>query len=371
MSGEHAIHHIVLTGGPCSGKSTAMAYLAEKLGDRGFRVLVVPEVATLLAGGGVDIAHAARHDRALYEAIETEMIVLQGQLRERYTRIARAVGEPTVILYDRAEGDCLAYMGRDAFMDTLADLRLTLHDTVHSYDAVLHLVTAAIGAREHYTLENNAARRETADEAAAVDETLRDAWLGHPHLRVIDNSTGFEGKLERTLAEILSVLGVPVPVERERKFLLADAPDMTAGALARHERVDITQTYLLSDLGEERVRRRSHRGHATFFHTVKTDLPDGDRAEHERIISPGEYRLLLRRADPTRRTINKTRHCLLYGNRYLELDAFHDDHEGLWMLEVEVLDRGEDLDLPAELQIAREVTDDRAYRNAQLALTSA
>lgn len=40
----------------------------------------------------------------------------------------------------------------------------------HSYDGVLHLVTAADGAEEHYTKDNNKARSETPEEARALDK---------------------------------------------------------------------------------------------------------------------------------------------------------------------------------------------------------
>ncbi len=45
---------IVLTGGPCSGKSSSLAFLTEKLSDHGFMVFVVPETATLITGNGID-----------------------------------------------------------------------------------------------------------------------------------------------------------------------------------------------------------------------------------------------------------------------------------------------------------------------------
>ena len=41
------------------------------------------------------------------------------------------------------------------------------------YNMVMHLVSAADGARQFYTLENNEARYETADQAVAVDQKLQ------------------------------------------------------------------------------------------------------------------------------------------------------------------------------------------------------
>lgn len=46
---------IVLTGGPCAGKTTALSYISEKLMDKGFRVFIVPEVATMLINGGIPV----------------------------------------------------------------------------------------------------------------------------------------------------------------------------------------------------------------------------------------------------------------------------------------------------------------------------
>ena len=62
------------------------------------------------------------------------------------------------------------------------------------YDGVLHLVSAAMGAEEHYSGENNAARRESVEEARVQDERIRGCWLGHPGFTLISNRGYFERK---------------------------------------------------------------------------------------------------------------------------------------------------------------------------------
>lgn len=52
---KHPITRICLTGGPCAGKTTALSTLATVLTQMGFRVLQVPEAATLLMKGGAMI----------------------------------------------------------------------------------------------------------------------------------------------------------------------------------------------------------------------------------------------------------------------------------------------------------------------------
>ena len=64
-----------------------------------------------------------------------------------------------------------------------------------NYDAVFHLVTAAKGAEEFYTLSNNDARKETLEEARVLDKKTIDSWNGHKKLKIIDNSTNFEEKI--------------------------------------------------------------------------------------------------------------------------------------------------------------------------------
>lgn len=52
---QKRIQKIVFTGGPCAGKTSAIAYCAELLRDRGFKVLIVPEAASQFAQGGAMI----------------------------------------------------------------------------------------------------------------------------------------------------------------------------------------------------------------------------------------------------------------------------------------------------------------------------
>ena len=49
---KRKITKVCLTGGPCAGKTSGLAYLSEKLRDDNIRVFMVPEAATLLANGG-------------------------------------------------------------------------------------------------------------------------------------------------------------------------------------------------------------------------------------------------------------------------------------------------------------------------------
>lgn len=60
-------------------------------------------------------------------------------------------------------------------------------DPMQRYDAVVHMVTAADGAKSFYTLENNGTRTETVEQAIEMDRRTLDCWIGHEHLYIIDN----------------------------------------------------------------------------------------------------------------------------------------------------------------------------------------
>jgi hypothetical protein len=77
-----------------------------------------------------------------------------------------------------------------------------------------------------YTLENNAARSESADEAKVLDKKTQKCWSGHAHMYVFDNSTDFEGKLQRVVDRISKLVGLPSNLSRRSaKFLLKGRPN--------------------------------------------------------------------------------------------------------------------------------------------------
>ena len=200
-----------------------------------------------------------------------------------------------------------------------------------------------------------------------VDDRIIAAWTGHPHLRIIDNSSAFEEKLERLLHEILTFLGEPVPLKNERAFLI-EYPDV--GWLESRKncrKVEIVQTYLRSAPGEEVcVRQRSADGIQTYYETVKKPLDGSKLVEMEKALTQKEYVKRLADADPTKRTLHKTRYHLTCQGHYYEIDLFP-----FWLdralCEIQVSDEAVPVTLPPELTVIREVTDDPAYSNAALA----
>lgn len=276
-------------------------------------------------------------------------------------------GSKLLIVCDRGALDNKAYMTEAEFDSVLTAIGSNEVELRDSYDAVFHLVTAAKGAEMFYTTANNSARNETVEQAAALDDKLIEAWTGHPHLRIIDNSTGFEEKLKRLMAEISTFLGEPEPYEIERKFLI-EYPDVAAlEKLPNCERIEIIQTYLTTLEGEEsRVRQRGADGNYIFIQTTKKKVTDVKRVEIERRLSQNEYLRLLMDADPNCRPIRKTRYCLTHENQYFEIDVYRFWNDKA-ILEIELRDEAAEIRFPEFIKVIREVTADESFKNAALA----
>jgi len=357
---------IVLTGGPCGGKTTAMARIAERLENLGFRVFMVPETPTMLFQGGFSL-----HDVTPAQVVELETALLTTVMNteDSFRRIASVYGEPkTVFLCDRGMMDTKAYVTPGMWATILSNLGQTevqLRD--QRYDAVIHLVTAADGAEEFYTLANNTARTETPEQARDLDRKTQAAWVGHPHLRVIDNRSDFDDKVRDAVAAVCRVVEVPEPQEDERKFLVASLEPIPVP----HVTVDIEQVYLVNcDGDEERVRRRGRENSFVYTHTIKRRKGPGSAAEFDRMITPAEHLMAMERRDATCGVIRKTRTCFVWEGRYFELDTYPDwtvRGEPMRVLEIEVNDLGADIPMPPFVKIEREVTGHAHFSNLELA----
>ena len=357
------ITKIVITGGPCAGKTTGMGRIQKEFAKLGYKVLFVPETATELISGGV-----APWTLVSNEEYQKCQISLQKRKEEIFEQAASRLGaEKVLIVCDRGVMDNKAYMNDIEYENVMRALGLHEVEERDQYDAVFHLTTAAKGAMEAYTLSNNGARTETPEEAIRVDDLLISAWTGHPHLRVIDNSTSFEGKLSRLTAEIASFLGEPIPLEIERKYLIRYPDLQKLEEKPNCEKVEIIQTYLNSRGDTEvRVRQRGRDGRYMYYRTEKSRVSDTARTEIERRISQEEYVGYLMEADPSRRPIRKTRYCLTENNCYYEIDVYP-EWEKQAILEVELRTEDQEVVFPEEISVLREVTCDKTYSNHALA----
>ncbi len=353
------ITKIVLTGGPCAGKTTALSWINNYFTKKGYTVLFVPEVATELISNGVaPWTCGSNYD---YQLLQLRSQKFKERIFEDAAKTMN--NEKILIVCDRGLLDNKAYMKEVEFKSILNVLNLSETKERDSYDAVFHLVTAAKGKESVYSSDNNKARTETIEQAREIDDKIISAWTGHPHFRIFDNSTDFEQKLERLLKEISSFLGEPEPYEIERKYLIQYPDIKKLESMSNCSKVNITQTYLKCEDGKERrIRARGNDGEYIYYLTEKTQISPMKRVEIERKLTQDEYLKYLMEADTKLHTIKKTRYCLTENSKYYEIDIYPEwDKQAI--IEIELNDENEKVEIPDYIKVIKEVTEDENYRN--------
>lgn len=357
------IKKIVLTGGPCAGKTTALVKVIEHFSSLGYKVFTIPEVPTIFLQAGMD--YLTKNQDWFYEG-EKSTLEIQLAFEDDFTRMAQTINGPVVIICDRGALDISAYLPTEMWEKITGLCNVTTQQLRDRYDAVLHLVSAADGAEQYYNTTSNEMRTEGIEKARLLDRKVIQAWTGHPHLRVINNHDNFDTKINRVLKEISAVLGLPQPITEERKYIVR----VTSNDIPNVIESDIFQTYLVADPDYEvRLRRRRWKGGKTVnVHTTKKRVGTNREIETERQVSNALYESLLAQADPYRHPIHKQRRSFIWKGQYFELDTYHDQLKGLIILETKGITDAEDVNFPPFIQVVEDITGNKSYYNYNLAL---
>jgi adenylate cyclase len=146
--------------------------------------------------------------------------------------------------------------------------------------------------------------------------------------------------------------------EIERKFLVRKLP----GDLTRYPNNEISQGYLVSldDGTQVRLRKSGERFSLTFKRGT-----GNVREEREVELTAKQFDALWP-ATAGKRLV-KTRYEIPLGDRVLEIDVYHDRHEGLVVAEVEFDDEESGKNFQAPDWLGDDVTGDPRYSNQLLA----
>ncbi|HVS79439.1 MAG TPA: AAA family ATPase [Candidatus Paceibacterota bacterium] len=357
----------MITGGPCAGKSTLLANARCYFENRGLRALVLTETVTELSLGGLPPQEQWR------TPISFQRMALGFQLsrENEYYRIAQELSVPkkTILLCDRGALDGMAYIKRHEFLRVCEELECSPADLLDRYAGIIHLVTAAEGKEEYYTLANNSARTESAEEARRIDKRLLAAWAGHERKAVIGNSTGFNEKMDRGLRAAARFANMPGFADCERKFILRNfAPWFIPRSAVK---IHIEQAYLaLEGEVERRVRARRIDGATSYYYTELRPTPEsGVRQKVTSLIPRREYEILLDEGRGVYPTVSKERYCFPYEGKQFEVDQFLKPQGVPILFEVKMETMDEPIRFPSHWD-ANEVTGNAEFSNRNIALRS-
>lgn len=193
---------IVLTGGPCAGKSTTLVELSQKFGDK---LVIVPEAATLLLSSGFPVpGKDVRWSEEWQQSFQEVVAKLQISLEQSYALVAQQKNAK-VIICDRGLLDGAAYTpgGRKVFTEKYG---INENEALTNYNAVIHLESLATARPELYGKDNNEHRFETLKEAQALEERTRQAWLGHHRHLIIGGRDGLSCSISKVFKEVEEIL---------------------------------------------------------------------------------------------------------------------------------------------------------------------
>lgn len=374
---DKKLYKIVLTGGPCGGKTTGQSRLCTFFENLGWKVYRVPETANVLLSGGVKFSEL-NDDQA--HRFQEDLLRCMLQIENTYFQLGESCARDCLIICDRGAMDAAAYIPSAKWDRIMRDNNLNVVDLRDNrYDQIIHMVSAACGAEDFYTTEDHSSRGEDVSLAKSLDVKASASWIGHPYFDVIDNSSDFENKICRMIAAVCQKLGLDTgdrleTNSKKRKWLVRSLPDNDV--FPPFQDFDVVHNYLQTYTTnmQARLRKRGQKGHWNYTHTIRRPRVRGQVIEVKTQLSHRDYLNLLTQKDETHFPIYKKRRCFIYYNQYFQLDIYckpcHPRCEGLVLLETysaledqHLLDR-----LPKFLDIEAEVTGNAVYSMFNLSL---
>lgn len=242
---DKKIFKIVLTGGPCAGKSTIFDELEKHLLELGYYVITVPETATELI---------KRKMPPIFETKEQVLMFQSLVLQHQYIKECGAQAyaneiskkQKVVILYDRGILDNRAYLdSQEDFNYILKEQNLNEFDILNNYDLVIDLISTATCKPESYEL--NGIRYETVEEASLLDSKTTTAWCHHSNLKIVKPTDNIEDKKEIVLNEVDKYLN---GFEYNNKYIykLDSNSDLSVYNIDNSKTIDIYNLYLENGL---------------------------------------------------------------------------------------------------------------------------
>ena len=318
------IKKIVLTGGPCAGKTTVLSCIANDLTKLGYKVFVCSESATELINGGV----RCFGEKALEKIDFQKLIMLyQWQKEEVYNDLFNYYKDDSVvIIYDRGLMDNKAYINEREFNDVLSwlsnkiGINVTEDDILQRYDMVIHLVTSAYG--NNYTLENNSARTEDVKSAIELDRKTMEAWMNHSNLKVINAEEDFKVKVNNVLDSIHNLLSSSIRKRRQIKYQIDIVDKILESIKSRCIISDIEQIYLKNDTLEERIRKVKRGNDVSYYYTKQVKKENGESyVILNKSVTEEEYNILKNNCEIVD-IITKRRYLFIYDKQAFRLDEY-------------------------------------------------
>ncbi|GEM_PF-1035866 len=215
---------IVITGGPCGGKSTILDVLQDEFKGK---IQVVPEVATMLLSGFPMPNETYPWTEEWQALLQASVLPVQMSMETAHAHRAKVLG-CELLVCDRGILDGASYTpgGLDAFCSIH---NIDADKALARYDAVIHLESLATSDPEEYQRKRgtNSARFEGVERAQVLEHGVLDAWKYHPQRLILRGETHILAKIQKVtgfVREFIALSSGRQPLRRPFLFALTSTP---------------------------------------------------------------------------------------------------------------------------------------------------
>lgn len=340
---------VVLTGGPCAGKTTALNSIREYLAQNNISFVSVPETATELILN--EIKPLGEDTIYKFQSLVFKKQLSKEQIAEEYLREVKQECDKCVIIYDRGIIDNKAYLsGKDDFKNIVKQSQMTEIDILDSYDLVLDLISTARCKQEVYNMLNKA-RMEDIKTAIKVDEKTSLAWMAHRNLKIITSSMSLEEETKIIIEHIKEILsGVKI---KELERLLIDDNKSNYDVYTKDNSETIYSTKIFLETNDSNynytLEIRNLDGYESYIYKVYKEEDNKQIILEDRKISKYEYNKIINEHKIIK--IVKTKEIYFIQNMQNYKLCFYNDKT---ILEVEENKLNNNLIIPDNLKIVKE-----------------
>ena len=188
------IKKILITGGPCAGKTTSINEIKKYYEEKNYKVFIVPEAPTLLITGGI-IPQEIGNMNFIKLVINVQM-----KLQQYYQEKANEINEnEVIIIFDGCPIDCMKFINKEEFDDIIKEYNSSYEKLINQYDGIIHLESVVNNFPELYNTQNNKARGTDKKVAAKRENILLDLYSKCSNRIIVNSSENFEKKLKNVL----------------------------------------------------------------------------------------------------------------------------------------------------------------------------
>lgn len=257
----------------------------------------VPETATTLFSGGVRFPDLNPLE---VDKFQENLVKVMIAIERTFFTLASTCKQNCIIICDRGIMDAKAYMSADSWERLLRSNGwngVDLRD--NRYHQVVHLVTSADGAESYYNIGEgvNPCRTEGLEAARELDRRTAEAWVGHPYVDMIDNtSTDFDTKMRKMISTVCRRIGINpgdrLSVDaRKMKFLVRGPVPPPDASFPPYQDFDMMIDFLITanPRVQSRLRKRGQNNNWSFQHMTRRSDGGSQEVELRRQIRARDY----------------------------------------------------------------------------------